>query len=695
MQIFIDKLSIRGLGPIANIKWDFKDINLIYGKNEQGKTFIVEFLLNSLFHNTTKTRKLHGSGQVKVSGLGEIGVRFDPKSRTKIENYLFTDDIPVDLSRLLVVKAGLSRFSPDIKEGINKSILKDYLSDQRLLDSIMDRIPVNIQRSSWENGRLIPSMRTGECRIYSEYLKKRKMADDLLAEVDEKYSLGEITKARIQLFELEGLIEKQENARRYLAFQKSLKINELDQALAKLPKRNLEDIKTAHFKLQGLQRQITKDQNELSDLQPQCTHYQWLETAINQCEKRPNALRIESDLHYVVPMILLITGAVVFSFLQISWGSLISGSLAILLLILTVRHYRSRLAYSDELAEVNRIFQDYETKFNQQARTITDLKTKFDQIQPKFFGLQKIREQLKDNQDELSILKEELLSQLFTLIGKKADIENVNLIIEELQAKRDSLEKESENEKLYLAGLGINPNEYLSNPSATMFDRDRLIEYKEQKEKLLNLIQEKENNLNILKQRVCDLTNMKISSSWDILIDSLKDHRDEVSQSIKEVKAKIGSGVIVSDVISEIRKREDASISKSLASKEICEPITTLTHNYQGVELAGDEIIIYSDFERFPVRDLSTGAQEQVLLALRIGIASHFLKNQKMFLILDDAFQHSDWQRREWMVDQMADLASIGWQIIYFAMDDHIKQLFEERIKPKFPDRYAGFELNN
>ena len=47
------------------------------------------------------------------------------------------------------------------------------------------------------------------------------------------------------------------------------------------------------------------------------------------------------------------------------------------------------------------------------------------------------------------------------------------------------------------------------------------------------------------------------------------------------------------------------------------------------------------------------------------------------------------------MVTEGELLASIGWQIIYFSMDDHIKQLFEDRIKPKFKDRYAVFELTN
>ena len=83
------------------------------------------------------------------------------------------------------------------------------------------------------------------------------------------------------------------------------------------------------------------------------------------------------------------------------------------------------------------------------------------------------------------------------------------------------------------------------------------------------------------------------------------------------------------------------------------------------------------------------------MLALRIGIASHVLSERKMFLILDDAFQHSDWERRAWLVDEMVDLANIGWQIIYFSMDDHIKRLFEERIKPVLKDEYQTLILQS
>ena len=117
MHIRLENLSVNRLGPIASIKWQFKDVNLIYGKNEQGKTFLVEYLLSSLFKNHSKTRPLTDSGQINISGLAENVMRFDPKSRKKIEDYLYPDDKPVDLSRLLVVKAGVTKFSSDSEKG--------------------------------------------------------------------------------------------------------------------------------------------------------------------------------------------------------------------------------------------------------------------------------------------------------------------------------------------------------------------------------------------------------------------------------------------------------------------------------------------------------------------------------------------------------------------------------------------------
>ena len=206
-------------------------------------------------------------------------------------------------------------------------------------------------------------------------------------------------------------------------------------------------------------------------------------------------------------------------------------------------------------------------------------------------------------------------------------------------------------------------------------------------------INELQNKLDNLKHDVCGITSDPISLEWDVLIDHLRNKRDEVCQRVKELKAQIGSGIIISQVIGDMRKREDESIAQALASPCMEEPLRAITHNYDGVELEGNDLIAYNKTQRFQISELSTGAQEQVLLALRIGIASHVLSERKMFMILDDAFQHSDWNRREWLVDEMVDLANIGWQIIYFSMDDHIKSLFEERVQPVLKDQYQTLIL--
>ena len=75
---------------------------------------------------------------------------------------------------------------------------------------------------------------------------------------------------------------------------------------------------------------------------------------------------------------------------------------------------------------------------------------------------------------------------------------------------------------------------------------------------------------------------------------------------------------------------------------------------------------------------MSTGAREQIFLALRMDFASMAMEGKTGFLILDDAFQHSDWDRRINLVARTRSFVESGWQVFYFTMDDHIKRLFED-----------------
>ena len=64
-----------------------------------------------------------------------------------------------------------------------------------------------------------------------------------------------------------------------------------------------------------------------------------------------------------------------------------------------------------------------------------------------------------------------------------------------------------------------------------------------------------------------------------------------------------------------------------------------------------------------------------------------------LFFILDDAFQYSDWDRRKFLIAGMEDLVKNGWQVIYFTMDENIRELFSSAGKRLGSDKYKEIVL--
>jgi len=127
----------------------------------------------------------------------------------------------------------------------------------------------------------------------------------------------------------------------------------------------------------------------------------------------------------------------------------------------------------------------------------------------------------------------------------------------------------------------------------------------------------------------------------------------------------------------------------------VCGGRAEVTQKYNKVTFGDDDsIIISDDLSDFNLTDISTGTLEQVMLALRIGFTSKLMRENKLFLILDDAFQHSDWDRRPVLVDNLVTLTQNDWQVIYFTMDDHIRNLFNEK-GVVLGENYCYYEIVN
>jgi uncharacterized protein YhaN len=196
-----------------------------------------------------------------------------------------------------------------------------------------------------------------------------------------------------------------------------------------------------------------------------------------------------------------------------------------------------------------------------------------------------------------------------------------------------------------------------------------------------------------LKQVVCTLTRKDITSLWEDLVEALNNKRQDEVNRYKNITAGILAQIKVNEVLGDLRKIEEERIEEGLNSSVISQAVLATTGHYDRVEKEDRELYVAESFGRYRVSDLSTGAREQVLLGLRIGFAARILAGTPLFLILDDAFQHSDWERRERLVRKLFTLSRDGWQIIYFTMDDHIRKLFESNAKEAGKDQYQTIML--
>jgi len=232
---------------------------------------------------------------------------------------------------------------------------------------------------------------------------------------------------------------------------------------------------------------------------------------------------------------------------------------------------------------------------------------------------------------------------------------------------------------LELAGLAVNPADYLGDDPGESYDEKIYHPREAQLTEIKKEYEKKENELQSLKQRVCTATCQDISVSWEEIIQSLRLQYQDKANEYRFKSAELIAGILVNQELEQLQTAEREQIEAGLNDLMVRQPLYQLTGRYQVVDLDGNELVVSDAYNRFRLSDLSTGAREQVLLALRMGFAARILGQESAFMILDDAFQHSDWKRREQMLNHVTHLTQSGWQVIYFSMDDHIRDLFQSR----------------
>ena len=693
MAIKIDKIKVMRAGPLnKDFELEPGDLNLIYGHNESGKTYIVETMINLLFRTGSKSpagwnlREWNLNGKIMVSGLQEQDNRvFFTKKNKKLEDYWKEGaSLPIDLSRLLVVKAGETMLVEKEKDGVGRNILKHYLSGEGLLDKIEANISKTLQGAT-ANDRQIVGTQAGEIKTRTDLKKRLDKLNTLIKDVEEGYASGEVSSLQQKVKKIEAELNKLEKAKRYHA----AKLHEQMQALYQN-----EDKQPAEKKLSELKDRVTifkkekgdaaAKSKELENLEGSSKNYNWAKKALDDYSEIMSQPAVAGPKPILMIFALLfLIGVVISGFFGLNIPLIVCGTGALASFVLYHMEAKNALARSGESMELEKLKADFKNRFKTELTNKAALKEKLEKLNEDHILAKSLREEINKLTHEINLLKIEITNTLKELIGTEVPHEQWDSSIENL--------KKSVKE---LADLGVPKKDYLDEDPGAEWNAGRYETLEGHLKKNNEALGGEIRKLDNLKTRIIQETSPK-SAEWEDLITELRDKHEQAVEEYRDITAEILAKVQVKSTIKEFRKEENARISDGLERHEITSPLKVLTAGrYDRIrqEESSGLVLVTDKDEEYPLADISTGAREQVFLAMRIGFASIAMKGQPAFIILDDAFQHSDWVRREKLIAEVLRLVQTGWQVFYFAMDDNIRNSFQEA-GGKLMDRFKSLEL--
>ncbi len=700
MSIRITDIAIKGGGPLAE---DFHlrpgDLNLVYGPNESGKTYLVEAMIRLLFKTGARTgldwglREWDLSGKITVSGLSDEAVRFTKTGRKLDDCWAEDRGLPRDLSRLLVVKAGRTALSADAGDGVGRDVLRNCLSGVGILDRIENRISKTLRKAAVAEPGVIDGDNKGEIKARNKARKALDKVERLLEDVEAGYDSGEVYRLRKQKEALEEQVARLEQARRYRAFALREQMRALEDKIAALPPEE---------EVNGLEREITlyrsknseREENDaalaaLAGVEGDC---RWAEQAAARYRALSGTDTPGRQSSYCLWAALsCLAAAGITAAIGRGIISLAAAAAAGVLVLLYRRLVTAQLATRGDREECARLRDDYRGRFGEQLADGAVLDARVEALKEQRYRLTDRRERREQLTAELGEMEADISRRVAALAHTEPAPERWTAAITERREARRTLTAEHRRIEKDLAAIGGAPDGERGEDPGIAWDRETHDRARGRLDETDRELAERLDGLEELKTRIGQETGSR-SREWEDLVEELRKRRDEAAAAYRDITAEILAKVQVHRALAGLRDEENARIDDGLRREELAGPLRLLTGRYESVFRKDEGLVLLGDDGEYPLESLSTGAAEQVLLALRTGMASVAMGGQRAFLLLDDAFQHSDWRRRPHLVDYCVTLARAGWQVFYFTMDDHLRDLLRAAGK-KCGEGFTNSEL--
>lgn len=642
----INKIKINGFGNLENKEIDFKEhINLIYGKNEAGKSTLLKFII-SMFYGVSKNKrgkdisdleKYKPWNQADFSGK----LSYELANGESYEIFReFQKKSPKLFNKEMEDIAG--SYSSDKIKG-NEFFFEQTKIDEELftssLASLQTQTKIELQDQNLLIQKITNLVSTGDDSVsYQKIIDKlnKKQTEEIGTEKTKGRPINIICE-RLQEIDRQQKELKQYESSKYEIQEQKQKIQEelkrelieleVVKKLKEMEEQNSiekEKIKLSQEFLDNLEKNMLIKKQEKLRIEAEEKELRNEQKEIEKQIEAKQESKIKPVKYFILFFIILIINLLIYFFIKNDILKIISPFLFLFLPVIYLleknKNRRNHLKRKNELKnEINQKQQEINYRKEQLEKEIQNI---FQVIQEKQQEIQQKRketekkEEIMQNEVILSIKEQIEISKVEELLKNPLK----NILLQELQSKVN--EKQIEIQKLELQEKNILPQ------------LEKLASMKEELETL-------EENKKELQE-----TEKAIQLVKEILTTSYQEMKNNVTPKFTENLSK--------------------NIEKISKGK------------YQKVKINEQEglIVEVENGNYMPVSRLSIGTIDQLYLSLRLAVLEE-VTNEPMPIILDETFAYYDDQRLENFLQYIEEELK-DHQIIILTCSNREKQILEK-----------------
>lgn len=632
----IKNIKINSFGKINNKEYDFSEkINLIYGKNEAGKSTLLKFIQN-IFYGTSKNKKGKNFSDYdlyKPWGDGDFSGKLKYKLDSGEEFEVYRE---FGKKNPKIYNENLEDISKQFN--IDKNIGNEFFFEQTKVDEFMflssvvsmqQGVKLNKQDQNIYIQKIANLAGTGDDNIsYKKTIDKlnKKQLDEIGTERSQgkpiNLSIDKINKYENEIKELENFKEKQyiiENEINKLKIE--IEKEKLKEHYLKELKEIKEKEKIENEKLKLNKKIIEKNEETIKEKK------QALNSLLNQKEKNHkndiNKIKINNKVYFILIFIFIFISLNIISFILIK-----NTILALILLIPIIGIILYYFIKKNNIKKENRKIMEKINKINNE-----------------------LNEKINYTENEISLLEKnnEVQKEEVEKINKKI---NSEINIEKQKIKNKYIYKIN-NDELNILFNCIDFNEVIDN--------------------IQNLIRQKELNLNTLQ-----LNKENIIENLDNLV-NIEELLEIERQNYEELKEKNDKINMARILLGKAYEKMKNSVTPKFTSN-LSENIMKISNGkYKKVTVNDEEGIIVElpSGEYVSAEKLSIGTIEQLYLSLRLSMAKD-ISDENMPIILDEVFAYYDDERLENTLEFLIDNFKEN-QIILFTCTNREKEIFDRK----------------